>query len=249
MTNFVESSSNLSQNAICIIPARGGSKRIPRKNIKNFCGKPMISYSIKAAKKSELFSRVVVSSDDLEILEISQSFGAEALLRPKEISDDYANTRDVILHAISALKIPKSAFVCCIYATAPLLSAESLKKAWDLREENCFVFGAAEFSSSPFRGFLIESGIESSEDSIKKAPSPRAKMLFKEHFLKRSQDLAKVYFDAAQFYLASALCWELRENLFEDSIPLILPPSRVCDIDNISDWELAELKFKALKLE
>lgn len=221
--------------AICVIPARGGSKRILRKNLKNFCGKPIINYSITNAKKSGIFKDIIVSSDDEEILEYAKNLNATPLKRPTHLSDDYTSTRDVILHAIQSQKIETSTYVCCLYATAPLLDYNALKSALNFAKQhthNCYCFSAVEFAYSPFRGFCIK--------------DTKNTMLFKECFLKRSQDLEKVYHDAGQFYFAQAKTWQEKENIFENSVSFILPQSRVQDIDTLEDWNLAELKFKAL---
>lgn len=232
-----------SQDCICIIPARGGSKRIKRKNLKEFCGKPILAYSIQNAKKSGIFSEIIVSSDDEEILSIARELGANTLKRPENLSDDTASTREVILHAIEQLSVQnakpqntKGLWVCCLYATAPLLDFNALKEAYKLarqKAQDCYCFSAVEYDYSPYRAFNIIEGTN--------------KMLFLEHFTKRSQDLEKVYHDAGQFYFARAEVWQNRQNIFEDSLSFLLPPSRVQDIDTLADWELAELKFKLLK--
>ena len=212
-------------NCVCVIPARGGSKRILRKNLKEFCGKPILSYSLSNAKKSGIFQNIVVSSEDAEILEFAKKAGVSTFERPKELSDDYTGTRAVIVNAIESLGIPKETFVCCLYATAPLLDFRILREAFEVaqsRAQDCF------------RAFIIAQG--------------RNQMLFREYFTKRSQDLEKVYHDAGQFYFARAGVWQERENIFEDSVSFLLPQARVADIDTMEDWNLAELKFKQLSL-
>lgn len=218
--------------AVCIIPARGGSKRIPRKNLKSFLGKPIMAYSIQKALDCGLFSEVYVSSEDKEILEIAVTYGAKPLLRPLEISDDYATTQAVMCNAIQSLNL-KEEWVCCLYATAPLLRLESLQEAFRMRQDSCYVFGAVEYDYSPFRAFKI---LEN-----------KNAMLFPQYFTKRSQDLEKIYHDAGQFYLAKAKIWQRRENIFEDSISLVLPALEVQDIDNLEDWQIAEMKYQILK--
>lgn len=226
------------ESCVCIIPARGGSKRIKRKNLKDFCGKPILSYSIQNAQKSGIFDTIIVSSDEEEILELARNLGARTLKRPEDLSNDYAGTREVILHAINSLaqsQTMKDLWVCCLYATAPLLDYHTLQNAFEMAKQEaqeCYCFGAVEYDYSPYRAFSIQKG--------------KNAMLFKDCFTKRSQDLEKVYHDAGQFYFAKAEVWLSRENIFEDSLSLLLPPSRVQDIDTLEDWELAELKFKLL---
>lgn len=227
------------ESCVCVIPARGGSKRIKRKNLKNFCGKPILSYSLQNAQKSGIFDKILVSSDDEEILEFAKSFGVSALRRPKDLSTDYSSTREVILHAIESLEMQEvesqDLWICCLYATAPLLDSKTLTESFlqaKTYASSCYCFGAVEYDYSPYRAFNI---IENHN-----------KMLFKEHFSKRSQDLEKIYHDAGQFYFARSSVWRNRENIFEDSVSIVLPPMRVQDIDTLEDWELAELKFKLL---
>ncbi|MBX7490408.1 pseudaminic acid cytidylyltransferase [Helicobacter turcicus] len=222
------------QDCICVIPARGGSKRILRKNLKDFCGKPILAYSVENALKSEIFSKVIVSSDDTEILEYAKTLGATPLKRPESLSDDYTATREVILHVIDSINT--ESWVCCLYATAPLLDFNTLKNAFLLAQKNaqdCYCFSVVEYDYSPFRAFTITEN--------------KNKMLFKEYFAKRSQDLKKVYHDAGQFYFARAEIWKEKENIFENSFSFILPQSQVQDIDTLEDWNFAELKYKILK--
>lgn len=225
------------ESCVCVIPARGGSKRIKRKNLKNFCGKPILSYSIQNAQNSGIFREILVSSEDNEILEFARNCGVGALKRPEELSDDYASTRAVILHSIESLQeaYQEDFWVCCLYATAPLLDFKDLQKAYATAQKearDCYCFSVVEYDYSPFRAFSIQKG--------------KNAMLFKEHFSKRSQDLEKIYHDAGQFYFATAQTWWNRENIFEDSVSIVLPPMRVQDIDTLEDWKLAELKFKLL---
>ncbi len=224
---------------IAIIPARGGSKRVPRKNVKHFAGKPIIAWSIEAARKSGIFDRIVLSTDDGEIAAVAGSYGAEVpFLRPPDLSDDFTGTKEVIAHAIKELQDGSSATdeVCCIYATAPFVRADDLKKGlqilltgnWD------YVFPAAEFNSSIFRAFRLD--VEG-----------RVDMVFPEHALTRSQDLSKCYYDAGQFYWARANTWlEGRTIISDRSHAMEIPANRVQDIDTVSDWEMAELKFNTL---
>ena len=166
---------------LCVIPARGGSKRIPRKNIKLFCGKPLIAYSIETAKKSNLFSKIVVSTEDEEIAKISEKYGAEILWRPKELSDDYTGSIEVFEHAINELnKNNEFSYACMIYPTAPFLQVEYLKKGLEelKKSDACFSFSATTYDFPIWRGFEIING--------------NAKMLFPEFMSKRSQDIKEV---------------------------------------------------------
>ncbi|MDK2047381.1 pseudaminic acid cytidylyltransferase [Aliarcobacter butzleri] len=224
---------------VAIIPARGGSKRIPKKNIKNFHGKPLIAYSIEVALKSKLFDKVVVSTDDEEIAKIAKEFGAEVpFLRPKELSDDFTGTGAVINHAINFLKEQGKNidFVCTIYATAPLLQEKYLIKAYEkIKDSNAR--NAFSCTSMPFpiqRTFKITS-------------NERCEMFWPENFSKRSQDLEEAYQDAGQFYWTN-LNVKSDDIIFgKDSIPIILPRYLVQDIDTQEDWTRAEFMYEAIK--
>ncbi|MCG3675144.1 pseudaminic acid cytidylyltransferase [Aliarcobacter butzleri] len=224
---------------VAIIPARGGSKRIPKKNIKNFHGKPLIAYSIEVALKSKLFDKVVVSTDDEEIAKIAKEFGAEVpFLRPKELSDDFTGTGAVINHAINFLKEQGENidFVCTIYATAPLLQEKYLIKAYEkIKDSNAK--NAFSCTSMPFpiqRTFKITS-------------NERCEMFWPENFMKRSQDLEEAFQDAGQFYWTN-LNIKSDEIIFsKDSIPIILPRYLVQDIDTLEDWQRAEFMYEAIK--
>ncbi|MGP1449657.1 MAG: pseudaminic acid cytidylyltransferase [Wolinella sp.] len=220
---------------IAIIPARGGSKRIARKNIRDFCGLPIIAHSIVIAKESGIFSRIVVSTDDNEIASVAEKFGAEIpFMRPSELADDFTGTIPVVAHAISALEAFK-ANIACIYPTAPLLSQESLKDALALLENGAlYSFGAVQYDYPPQRSFALSGN------------SPR--MLFPNHFSTRSQDLEPIFHDAGQFYFAHARTWMENRAIFTpDSRAVVLDAMRVQDIDTLSDWEIAEMKYKLLK--
>jgi len=222
---------------LCVIPARGGSKRIPRKNIKEFCGKPLIAYSIETAKKSELFTKIVVSTDDEEIAKISQEFGAEILWRPKELADDFAGSGEVFEHAIKELNKNKEfKYACMIYPTAPFLQVQYLKKGFNelKNSDACASFSTTSFEYPIWRGFEIVDG--------------RCKMFFKEHFHKRSQDLPEAYHDAGQFYWQKIGC--VSDDIFfgKDTIPIIIPRYLVQDIDTMEDFIRAENMYKAICL-
>jgi len=219
---------------LCIIPARGGSKRIPKKNIKLFNNKPLIAYSIELAKESNLFSKIVVSTDDKEIAETSKKYGAEVLHRPKHLADDFSSSTDVFEHAINELnKDNKFSFACMLYPTAPLLEVKYLKKGLEELKKNdvCYTFLATKFEYPIERGFEIINN--------------RAKMLFPEAFNKRSQELKEVYHDGGAFYWKKLSC---KKNFtFDGNIPIIAPRYLAIDIDTFEDFKMAELIYKGLK--
>lgn len=224
---------------VAIIPARGGSKRIPRKNIKEFCGKPMISWSIEAAKASGCFDKVIVSTDDQEIADIAKQWGAEVpFMRPVELSDDYTGTIPVIRHAIQWLMSNEGEVdcACCIYATAPFVSAQDLQRGWDLINGSGHDYA---FSVTSY-AFPIQRAIKIDEKS-------RVTMFNPDHFITRSQDLQEAWHDAGQFYWGTADAWLQEKTLFsEGSVPVKLPRHRVQDIDTSEDWIRAEWLFKAM---
>lgn len=225
---------------IAIIPARGGSKRIPRKNIKHFHGKPMIAYSIEAAIASGCFDKVIVSTDDAEIAEVAEQYGAEVpFLRPADIADDYATTMDVMHHAItwcldSGWNVDA---VCCLYATAPFVTPEYLKQGLEKLNKGSFefVFSAATFP------FPIQRAIKISSEGEVSMFSPENEQV-------RSQDLEEAYHDAGQFYWGKTNAFLEKKAIFADhSSVVLLPRSRVQDIDTNEDWDLAEALYSALK--
>ncbi len=224
---------------LAVIPARGGSKRIPRKNIKDFCGRPIITYSIEAALLSGCFDRVIVSTDDEEIASVAIESGAEVpFVRPDHLSDDYTGTIPVIKHAIQEISLGsvKPEFVCCIYPTAPLLSVRYVHDALKaVRETNADY--AISVTSYPFP----------IQRSVRVSSNGRLEMLCPEYFPSRSQDLEEFFHDAGQFYAGRACAW-LNEKKFFDSgsIPIRIPRHRVQDIDTVEDWVRAEMLFKLL---
>lgn len=227
---------------VAIIPARGGSKRIPRKNIKAFCGKPMIAWSIEAARRSSCFDEIIVSTDDDEIAEVAREYGASVpFLRPVSLSDDHTGTIPVISHAIDWLKsngIPIE-FGCCIYATAPFLSpVDLLAGLIALKEEMCdYAFSVTSYA------FPIQR-------AIRRTPEGRVAMFNPEHFSTRSQDLEHAWHDAGQFYWGTAEAWMKEKILFnKGSVPIEIPRHRVQDIDTQEDWVRAEWLFKAMLAE
>jgi len=224
---------------IAIIPARGGSKRIPRKNIKIFHGKPIIAYSIEAAKQSGCFDRIIVSTDDQEIAGIARSYGADVpFLRPANIADDHSTTMEVIQHAIKycAEQGYEPTLVCCIYATAPFLLPEYLQQAQvELNNSSVeYAFSVTSFS------FPIQR-------AIKLTDVGRVEMFYDEYANIRSQDLTEAYHDAGQFYWGKANAFIQGKAIFEaHSKAVILPRKRVQDIDTPEDWALAEALFSVL---
>lgn len=219
---------------LAIIPARGGSKRIPRKNIKSFLGKPIIAYSIEAALKSDLFDEVMVSTDDDEISEIAKKYGASVpFMRSESNANDYATTADVLLEV---LKEYDRSFdqACCIYPTAPLLRMARLKEGLELMEKEDFdtVFPIVEFSYPIWR-------------SLKMDETQKVSMNWPENLNSRSQDLLKSYHDAGQFYWFDVDSFLKTKSLFTDATgSIIMKPEEVQDIDTIDDWKMAELKAR-----
>lgn len=224
---------------IAVIPARGGSKRIPRKNIKYFCGKPMIAWSIEAALASECFDKIIVSTDDYEIAEVSRLHGAEVpFMRPQELSDDHAGTTPVIAHAVDWVNnnIGTVEFACCIYATAPFVEATDLQQGFELLRQHQADY-AFSVTSYPFP----------IQRAVRITDAYRVEMLNPEHFGSRSQDLEDAFHDAGQFYWGTAQAWLQGKMLFDQgSTPVLLPRHRVQDIDTPEDWERAEWMFKAM---
>lgn len=225
---------------IAVIPARGGSKRIPRKNIRLFAGRPMIAWSIERALDSGLFDRVVVSTDDDEIAAVATAEGAEApFRRPLELSDDHTPTKPVVAHAIRATEALVGEavdYVCCIYPTAPFLEAADLVAAW----------GA--ISGGQFRyAFAATSYPYPVQRALRSLPSGGVEMLSPRYRASRSQDLEEAWHDAGQFYFGDAAAFIEELPVFEShSFPVILPRWRVHDIDTPEDWTRAELMFQTL---
>jgi len=222
---------------IAIIPARGGSKRIPKKNVKFFCGKPIIAYSIEAAKESNIFEQIFVSSEDKKILSIAEKYGANCIKRPKELADDYTPMRDVIIHSINEFMIKnnsKPEAVCSIFATAPLLQPSKLIEGYKiLKSDNWeYVFPATKYNYPVYRSFIKnqKNGLE---------------MLFSKSFDSRSQDLPEVYHDAGQFCWGSVDTWlNIDKSITKKSTIVEIDSSKVTDIDNDSDWEFAEFQYE-----
>jgi pseudaminic acid cytidylyltransferase len=224
---------------IAVIPARGGSKRIPRKNIRAFCGKPIIAYSIDAALEAGLFDQVVVSTDDEEITAVAREFGATTpFVRPKEIADDFTGTNAVVKHALGWFAEQGQAVVhaCCIYATAPLIQPRFLREGFDTlaRSDAVFAFSVTSYA------FPIQR-------AVRVRPDGRVEPFYPEHRMTRSQDLEPAYHDAGQFYWGTARGFLEDVPLFSPrSIGVILPRHFVQDIDTPEDWERAELMYRAI---
>lgn len=222
---------------IAIITARGGSKRIPRKNIRIFAGKPIIAYSIKAALESCLFDQVMVSTDDEEIAEISLSYGASVpFLRSKENSDDYSGTTEVLLEVLEQYKLRGESFAaaCCLYPTAPFVTGKKIRESYEIFCQKNYetVFPVVRFSSP------IQRALKISDDN-------RISMFYPENRTKRSQDLEEAYYDAGQFYWLRPELLECNKNLWTNNSGIVVyDETEVQDIDNEIDWKLAEIKFR-----
>ena len=221
-----------------VIPARGGSKRIPRKNIKSFGGKPMIAWSIEAALESECFDQVIVSTDDSEIAKVAVEYGATVpFTRPQNLSDDHTGTIPVIRHSIQWLQTNHKdvEYVCCLYATAPFVRPGDISTGLTslIESDADYAFSVTSY------GFPVQRAIRLTTEG-------RIEMLHPEHFNTRSQDLEEMYHDAGQFYWGKANAWLEGKVIFTpESVPVRLPRHRVQDIDTLEDWERAEWMFRA----
>lgn len=223
---------------IAIITARGGSKRIPRKNIKEFCGKPILAYSIEAALKSNVFDTVMVSTDDEEIAEIGRKYGAEVpFYRSEKTSNDFATTNDVLLEVLEEYEKRGEKFEmgCCIYPTAPFVTAQKIQKGVEMLEnsEADTLIPVCQFSYPPQRAMVEENG--------------RLRFVYPEYLDSRSQDLVPHYHDVGQFYIFKTEAYKQNKKLMIGNIlPMVISELEVQDIDNQVDWELAELKYSLL---
>lgn len=224
---------------IAVIPARGGSKRIPRKNIRMFCGKPIIAYSISAAQQTGLFDQVVVSTDDEEIASVARGFGATTpFVRPKEIADDFTGTNAVVKHAVAWFNAQSNdvTHACCLYATAPLVQANFITQGYEAlsRSDAAFAFSITSYA------FPIQR-------AVRVTPDGRVDAIYPEHRMTRSQDLEHAYHDAGQFYWGTARAFLEDTPVFAPhSIGVILPRHLVQDIDTLEDWDRAELMYRAI---
>ncbi len=225
---------------LAVIPARGGSKRIPRKNIREFCGKPMLAWSISAALDSGCVDRVIVSTDDKEIAEVACMHGAEVpFMRPASLSDDFVTTTAVIQHVVKRL-VDDGVDVehtCCLYATAPFVTGEDLRRGFDLliQTHASYAFSVTNYT------FPIQRALKLNETG-------RVEMFHPEHLNTRSQDLEEAYHDAGQFYWGTRDAWLVGQAIYsEHSVPVMQPAYRVQDIDTPSDWDRAVLMFEAMR--
>ncbi len=223
--------------SVCVIPARGGSKRIPRKNIRDFCGRPMIGWPIRAALDSSCFDRVVVSTDDDEIARVAEGCGAEApFRRAAALADDHTPTVPVIADAVARLALAPSTPVCCLYATSPFVTASDLRAGRDRLVETGapYVIGVTTYA------FPIQR-------ALRRDASGAVSMFDPERMQTRSQDLEEAWHDAGQFYWGQAATWRDGRGIFESGAQgLPLPRHRVQDIDTPEDWARAELTMQAL---
>lgn len=225
---------------LCVIPARGNSKRIPKKNIKNFHGKPIIAWSIELAIKSKCFDKIIVSTDDAKISKIAKDYGAETpFVRPKNLSDDHTETVHVISHAIQwyIRRNIKPQYVCCIYATAPFVKIKDLKRGLKiLKKTKCnFTFLATNYNYPIQRSFKIKN-------------NGKLKMFYPKYLNYRSQDLEQSYHDVGQFYWGTADAWSKKKNIIStNSIPILISRESAVDIDTQEDWKIAEKVFKNFK--
>lgn len=224
---------------LCIIPARGGSKRIPRKNIKPFMGKPIIAFSIEAAMKSGVFDEVMVSTDDEEIAQTAKQFGASVpFMRSAETSNDYATTVDVLLEVVNKYKEQGKLFdtICCLYSTAPFVTSDRLKEAFSrINDKVNACFTIVEYP------YPIQRSLRINE-------SDYVEMKYPAHLKSRTQDLEKAYHDAGQFYFIKTDALIQEKTVWcNRTAPLILSELEVQDLDTLTDWQLAEMKYQLLK--
>ena len=223
---------------IAVIPARGGSKRIPRKNVRPFAGKPIIGWSIEAALASGRFDRVVVSTDDPEVAQVSVEFGGEVpFVRPTALSDDHTGTGPVVRHAVQECGLADGDLACCLYATAPFVTSGDLERGLDVLESSGAEYA---FSATTFP-FPIQRALRVREDG-------RVAMFQPEHLETRSQDLEEAWHDAGQFYWGRASAWRSGTPLFSEAAAAVpLPRHQVQDIDTPEDWIRAEFMFRVLQ--
>lgn len=228
----------MSEKAVAIITARGGSKRIPKKNIKEFCGKPIIAYSIRAALDSGIFDEVMVSTDSEEIAEIARAYGAKVpFMRSAKTSDDFATTADVLMEVLERYQEMGRTFdvMSCIYPTAPFVTPQKLQSAYDTltKEQAVMAMPVVAFSYPPQRSYVLNGNM--------------LEMKWKENYNKRSQDLEKMYHDAGQFYMYQVESYvRLKGQIDQSIVPVIVDEMEVQDIDNETDWKLAEQKYRLM---
>ncbi len=225
---------------LCVIPARGGSKRIPRKNVREFCGRPMIAWSIAAALDSACFDRVIVSTDDVEIAAVARDCGAEVpFMRPAALADDHTGTAAVIAHAIDAAGGAAPEAVCCLYATAPFVRGDDLRAGLERLRAGDFDYA-----------FTVARYAFPIQRALRLTAAGTVAMFHPEHAATRSQDLEPAYHDAGQFYWGRTRAWRDGAPIFgARSAPLPMPRHRVQDIDEPEDWERAQWLFRALRAQ
>lgn len=229
----------MSEETLAVITARGGSKRIPKKNMKEFCGKPILAYSILAALESKLFDEVMVSTDSEEIADLARKYGAKVpFMRSEATSDDFSTTADVLMEVLDEYEKRgrQFAYMVCIYPTAPFVTVEKLVYGLRILKEQhaAMAMPVVSFSYPPQRGYVMEDG--------------RLEMKWKENLNKRSQDLEKLYHDCGQFYVYQVDKYRaVRGQITEEIVPIIVDEMEVQDIDNEVDWKLAELKYRLMK--
>lgn len=226
--------------SIAIIPARGGSKRIPHKNIRLFAGRPMLAYAIQAAQDAGCFTHIVVSTDDPEIADLARTLGAEVpFMRPTSLADDHTGTTPVVVDAIQRLASLgwQAAHYCCLYATVPLIRAKDIREAY---QKLCASDADYAFSVAAY-GFPIQRAVHLQENGC-------VLPFWPENMGKRSQDLTPAYQDAGQFYWGRREAWLNGQGVFDGKgLAQVLPRYRVVDIDTEEDWRLAELLYQALQ--
>lgn len=224
---------------IAIITARGGSKRIPRKNIKEFCGKPILAYSIEAALQSGVFDKVMVSTDDQEIARIAEQYGAQVpFFRSEKTANDFATTNDVLLEVLEELDKREESYdlACCLYPTAPFVTAEKLRDAVEklLESDADTLIPVVSFSYPPQRAMIVKDG--------------RLVFEYPQYLDSRSQDLEPHYHDVGQFYVFRTAAFRVNRKLMVGNIlPMVVSELEVQDIDNQTDWEIAEMKYRLMK--
>lgn len=222
---------------LALIPARGGSKRIPRKNVKPFAGRPMLAYAIAAAQAAGVFDRIVVSTDDDEIADVARACGAEVpFRRPAALADDHAGTVPVVAHALDVLNWPDGQAVCCIYPGVPLLKASDLRLALDLLEA-----GGCDYA---FPVLPFESPIQR---ALRRGPQGQVQPFDPAHTLTRTQDLEPAFHDAGQFYWGWPQAWRQGGSPHQGGATLVLQPWQAIDIDTPADWARAEALYQVLQ--
>lgn len=225
---------------VCVIPARGGSKRIPRKNMKSFLGKPMLAYAVDVARQAELFDAIVVSTDDDEIAALAASLGVDVVARPASLADDFTPTVPVIAHAIETLQTSGKAVktACCIYPSAVFVQPADLRLAYQqlLQDNLAYVFPVTEFASAPQRALM-------------RTESGKMQPLFAGFAGQRTQDLIPAFYDAGQFYWGQVSAWLAGDNIHQHGYGMVIPHWRVVDIDTPDDWRRAELYYQVLQHE